>query len=323
MLFRSVLEEDPQVFPDLPPDALKSLVYSDDGLLFRPARELCLRKLTVLPDDGIKAYRTAYDRTALKRLEAADAVPELAERLVLYAEVYDRYFISSYGDDALERAADVLLDLGRFYEALHLYRRLANHYPADTDRNMPLVLTKAAYCAARTSDTKTRDGLLSQLVSRFPRARVLVEGEPVPAAQLASHPLLQASEGSIAEVGTDEWPVAGGDRANARVSDDLQREIPRTPLWRKQLRERDARFELDQSYDDLGPANTRWTIAARDRAPGATPSRKYALPCWSIATQVPSLGCEACAFAPHTSWSKPVVMSMMLLPLPSAVAATT
>ncbi|MCZ6572719.1 MAG: hypothetical protein O7C98_06065, partial [Planctomycetota bacterium] len=273
-VLQPVLDEDPQVFPDLPPDSLKSLVYSHDGLLYRPARELCLQKLTVLPDEGIKAYRAAYDRAALKLLKAADAVPELAERLVRYAEVYDRYFISSYGDDALERAADMLMDLGRFYEALHLYRRLANLYPADTDRDMPLVLTKAAYCAARTSDPKTRDELLSRLVSQYPRARVLVEGEAVPAAELGNHPLLQVAEGDIAEVDTDEWPVTGGNRANARVSDDLPREIPRTPLWRKQLRERDARFVLDPGYDGRGPPNTRWRIAAPDRTIGATPSRQ-------------------------------------------------
>ncbi|MCZ6573107.1 MAG: PQQ-binding-like beta-propeller repeat protein, partial [Planctomycetota bacterium] len=105
-------------------------------------------------------------------------------------------------------------------------------------------------------------------------ARVLVEGEAVPAAELGSHPLLQVAEGDIAEVDTDEWPVTGGDRANARVSDDLPREIPRTPLWRKQLRERDARFVLDTRLDGVGPANTRWRIAAPDRARGATPARQ-------------------------------------------------
>ena len=74
---------------------------------------------------------------------------QLEDRITAYAQVFDKYLVSSVGDDALERAADLQLELGRYYEALAHYRRLVEVYPNDTDRNLPMVLAKAAYCAAR------------------------------------------------------------------------------------------------------------------------------------------------------------------------------
>jgi outer membrane protein assembly factor BamB/tetratricopeptide (TPR) repeat protein len=253
---------DKEVFPDLRPEILHSAVYSDDGQLFYPARELCLKELAKLPPDGLRAYRNAHDREARELYARADSVADLEERLTRYAEVYDKFLPSSVGDDALEKAGDINLALGRYYEALALFRRLIDVYPKDTDRQLAMVFAKAAYCAARIGDREHRNVLLERLASEYADARLRLEGKPVRAAELREHDLLKVRGGAGLTAEAD-WPLPGGNATRARVAPDLPADLPRTPLWSFRLRERDAR---------LGAPYGIWLVQSHDREPAVTPS---------------------------------------------------
>ncbi len=247
---------DPEVFPEVKDEVLRSAVYSEDGRTFYPARELCLVELARLPPEGLQAYRDVHDTAARELFAAAEATPEIEERLVAYAKVHDAYLPSSVGDDALERSADLNLSLGRSYEALALYRRLIDLYPKDTDRDLALAFSKAAYCAARIGDGEQLALLLGRLGSEHAGATVEVEGKRVPAAEIKDHPLFRRSGGE-ARFDSD-WPMAGGNPARARTSPDLPEDLPRQPFWSFRLDERDSRLAAQGSI---------WRVFVHDREP--------------------------------------------------------
>ena len=252
---------DQDIFPDLRAEVLHSAVYSEDDKLFYPARELCLKELARLPPEGLEAYRAAYDVEAKALFAAAEAAEGIGDRLAGYSEVYDKYLPSTVGDDALDRAADLHLAQGRFYEALALYRRLVDLYPKDTDRDTAMVLAKAAYCAARIGDREHRDVLLERLAGAHGGGRLKVQGESVAVVDLPEHPVM-AVRGGDAGDRPEEWPVAGGNASRARVPEDLPDDLPVRPLWSFRLDERDARLHA--------PCG-RWYVARHDREPSTTP----------------------------------------------------
>ncbi|MHC5051700.1 MAG: outer membrane protein assembly factor BamB family protein, partial [Planctomycetota bacterium] len=191
-----------------------------------------------------------------------EAVADLEERLTRYAGVYDMFLPSSVADDALENAGDINLALGRYYEALALFRRLIDVYPKDTDRSLAMVFLKAAYCAARIGDREHRNVLLERLASEHAGARLRIEGQAVRAAELREHPLLKVRGGASLTTEAD-WPLPGGDATRARIAPDLPTDLPRKPFWAFRLNERDAR--LHASYG-------KWLVRMHDRAQTVTPS---------------------------------------------------
>jgi tetratricopeptide (TPR) repeat protein/outer membrane protein assembly factor BamB len=261
-VLQPVVAGDPEVFPDLTPAQLNAAVYTEDGRIYYPIRELCLQELAGLPPDGLRAFRDLYDPAARELFQEAAAQPRIEQRLGLYTRVFEEYLVSTYGDDALERAADLSLDLGRYYEALALYRRLVEVYPKDTDRELPLVLAKAAHCAARVGDVETRSYLLDKLVSEYPGARVRVEGKAVPAKELGSHPALRAARDLGANRPGEDWPMPGGNPARSRLAADLPEELPGSPFWRYPLSARNSRLVVQTG---------KWHVLMHDRMEAAPP----------------------------------------------------
>lgn len=255
-LYQRVIAGDATIFPELSPDTLHAAVHSEDGTLFIPAREICMRELAQMPPEGLKAYRAACDEKAAALLGEARRAPGVARRLAALAAVYDLYLVSSSGDDALEMAADLHFDLGRYREALLLYRRLLEVYPSDTDRPVPLLLAKAAYCAARVGDTARRDAFLARAAADNSRAQILVAGVPVSVQALRDHPALQPGDAKPAARSGD-WPMAGGNpERNRLIADIPEGSLPAKPLWSALLAEGDLRFVAD----DRG-----WRIALHSR----------------------------------------------------------
>ncbi|MCK6461726.1 MAG: PQQ-like beta-propeller repeat protein, partial [Planctomycetes bacterium] len=220
-----------------------------------------------LPPEGLRAYRDIHDAEARRLLAAADATEDVEERLAAYTKVHDSFLPSTSGDDALEKALDLNLALGRFYESLALGRRLLDVYPKDTDRDLALVLAKAAYCAARIGDTDLVTALLGRLASEHEGATVSVEGKAVPAAELKDHPLFRRGSGAW-HTDTD-WPVTGGNAARNRTAPDLPEDLPKKPLWSFPLHERDTRLTVCKA-----PARNQgdaWMVLGHDRQPSPTP----------------------------------------------------
>ncbi|MDH3592470.1 MAG: PQQ-binding-like beta-propeller repeat protein, partial [Planctomycetota bacterium] len=257
---------DKEVFPDLKPEVLHSAVYSADGRVFYPARELCLKELARLPPAGLRAYREAYDREARAIFDRAQRAVGIQAKLDVYTEVFDKFLASTVGDDALAAAGDLHLAVGRYYEALAMFRRLIDLYPKDTDRDVAMILTKAAFCAAQIGDHEHRNVLLERLVSEYPAKRLRVEGELISTSELKNHRLLEVRGSGGSTLAPDDWPVAGGNASRSRLSDDLPEDLPRQPFWSYRIAEREPK--LRAMYGD-------WIVFMHDRAPSARPDFKH------------------------------------------------
>ncbi|MHC4930691.1 MAG: outer membrane protein assembly factor BamB family protein, partial [Planctomycetota bacterium] len=264
-VLQRVIVGDKEIFPDLQPALLNSVVYTEDQEVFYPARELCLRELASLPPEGLQAYRDIHDAPARDLFEAAEAIEDIHARLAAYTAVFDRYLVSSVGDDALERAADLNLELGRYYESLALYRRLLDIYPRDSDRDRPTLLAKAAYSAVRIGDLEQRGELLDRLAASHPGARLRIEGESVAAADLGKHSRMQPPVGPAGGIHDTDWPVPGGDSSRSRVADELPEHLPPDPFWRYPLSARSPRLHAPKG---------RWQVQEHDRERGPDPSRE-------------------------------------------------
>ena len=262
-ILQRVIEGDAAIFPELDAETLHSAVHTDNGVLYYPARELCVKELAKLPPEGLSIYRTTYDVPAEQLLKHALASEDLDQRLERLALVFDTYLVSSFGDDALEMAADLNLSLGRYYGALAFYRRLLDVYPRDTDRDLVLARTKAAYCSARIGDRQTRDAMLERLVSENPGKRVLVEGKRVAVESLAEHPVMTVV-GGVALGGSEDWPLPGGDPTRQRTGEDLPLDLPGDPYWQYGLQERDTRFVAIYGH---------WDVLSHDRVKSVAPAR--------------------------------------------------
>jgi len=261
-ILQRVIVGDKEIFPELDPETLHSAVHTTDGVLYYPARELCMKELSNLPPEGLAVYRATYDVPAAELMKKAAEAETLEERLTTLTEVFDTYLVSSSGDDALERAADLHLRLGHYFECLALLRRLLDVYPSDTDRDLAMARTKAAYCAARIGDGDTRNSMLERLAAEAPGRRVLVEGKPVAVEDLPAHPVMEIV-GAIDLGGREDWPMAGGDPTRHRLAEDLPSDLPRKPFWRFGLGKRDARY-----WAAMG----RWITRYHDRDPAVAPA---------------------------------------------------
>ncbi len=273
-VFQRVIDADPGISPGTSAAVLRAALSSDDGILFYPARELALKALASMPPEGVAAYRTSHDAEARRALLAATRHESIEQRIAACVDLADAYFVSSSGDDALELAGDLCLVLGRDQEALDLFRRILDVYPKDHDRNLPLLLAKAAYCAARAGDAQGRADLLARLTAEFPAALLQVEGQPVAGAALEAHPLvaMRTATGGLLE---EEWPVAGGNPARAGHARDLPATLQESPFWSFPLGVRDARLEWREGAGGMA-------VAAHDRENAPNPLRganeKLALP---------------------------------------------
>ncbi|MHC4223195.1 MAG: outer membrane protein assembly factor BamB family protein, partial [Planctomycetota bacterium] len=264
-VLQRVIVGDKEIFPDLQPALLNSVVYTEDDEVFYPARELCLRELASLPPEGLQAYRDIHDAPAQDLFTEAEAIEDIHARLAAYTRVFDRYLVSSVGDDALEKAADLNLELGRYYESLALFRRLLDIYPKDSDRDRPTLMAKAAYSAVRIGDIEQRDELLDRLAASHPNARLRIEGETVAAADLKQHPRLQPRSGPADGIHDADWPVPGGDASRSRVADELPEHLPAYPFWQYPLGARSPRLHSPHS---------RWRVQRHDREKGPNPARE-------------------------------------------------
>jgi len=276
-VLQRVVDGSPEISPGVPPETLSGSLLPDvdDKLLFRTARELAIAELAALPPEGIEAYRVTQDAPAQEAYLAANAVEDLDDRIAAWLRVADSYLVSSYGDDALERAADLSLDLGREQEALDLYRRILDVCPKDPKRDESLTLAKAAHCAARIGNLQRRDQLLSRLSDLAPHARVPIEGKLVPASELAPHRMFTGGAGAAGPAPT-EWPMPGGDAAHALAAEDLPPSLPRKPIWEFRLAQRDASFDPEQ--DGLGFKAVRHDRAPPARAPARSVDPRHAKP---------------------------------------------
>ncbi|NCG27372.1 MAG: hypothetical protein GWP42_07510, partial [Verrucomicrobiales bacterium] len=114
--------------------------------------------LSALPIEGLKGYRLNADAEAKEVLSSY--VDEDREKAL--AEVVQRYFLSSFGDDAAFELACFKLDRYEFLPAIRLLEKIINDYP-DSDVNRSEVVLRIAALNARVGDVQRSLKLLAEL----------------------------------------------------------------------------------------------------------------------------------------------------------------
>ena len=149
-------------------DSSNDLVFSNDEWiektlshqyeLYRSVSGEIEDALSALPIEGIKGYRLNADAEAKEVLSSY--VEEDREKAL--AEVVQRYFLSSFGDDAAFELACLKLDRYEFLPAIRLLEKIIDDYP-DSDVNRAEVILRIAALNARVGDVKRSLKLLEEL----------------------------------------------------------------------------------------------------------------------------------------------------------------
>ena len=163
--------------------------------------------LSALPMEGLKGYRINADAEAKEVLSSY--VDEDREKAL--AEVVQRYFLSSLGDDAAFELACLKLDRYEFLPAIRLLEKIIDDYP-DSDVNRSEVVLRIAALNARVGDVQRSLKLLSELKNDKD--------------SLLSKDLIRLVEEDIAEVDRSKgnrnfsekvWPMIMGDPSRSGV----------------------------------------------------------------------------------------------------------
>jgi hypothetical protein len=204
-------------------------VFSSDGRLYRPVRRLCHELLASLPAPAIELYQARFEVEAAREVDAAIAARDLAA----LERVYHRYFVTRAAGRAMDTAADLLMDQGRFRTAILTVRTLLELYPAalragDPDLSDLALGLKLAVCLQFGGDARRVRETLTGLAERFPGQTVQVQGEAMAVADLA------ASRWFMPPAQAQDEPPAGSVSAPPAL-DTL------VPLW-------EARFDEPRPY---------------------------------------------------------------------------
>ncbi|MFP4056081.1 MAG: PQQ-binding-like beta-propeller repeat protein [Candidatus Brocadiia bacterium] len=167
-----------------------------------PIRSFVEERLAALPPEGRRVYRAAVDGRAAELYHAAVASGDLAA-LRLVAQ---RFLLSSWGDDALDRLATAWLARGKAGQALRAWRRLLR-LCSDTDTDLVATAAKLATCLQRLGRPAAARALLRRAANEAgPGATLAVAGRRIPLAAYAK--VLDRLPRLATEA--SEWAYPGG-----------------------------------------------------------------------------------------------------------------
>ena len=146
--------------------------------LYRSVSGEIEKTLSALPVEGLKGYRLNADAEAKEVLSSY--VDEDREKAL--AEVVQRYFLSSFGDDAAFELACFKLDRYEFLPAIRLLEKIIDEYP-DSDVKRSEVVLRIAALNARVGDVQGSLKLLADLKndedSLFPKNLIRLVEEDI------------------------------------------------------------------------------------------------------------------------------------------------
>jgi outer membrane protein assembly factor BamB len=169
-----------------------TLVRRDDGF-YVSARSHVRQLLVSLPAAGRDAYRLFNDGSARKAMAQADS-PEKANPITnpvsRLEELFDRYFVTSVGDQIADRLGDAKFESGDFAGAARCWGAISSDYP---DTSIPAVRTliKRAIALSRAARWDELNGVIAQLREKYPDQSVRLGGRDIAVASL-----LEGSSGS-------------------------------------------------------------------------------------------------------------------------------
>ncbi len=139
-----------RVLENLPLEKRVGMLPAGNGFM-SPARVRFWRLLVEMNAEGRAAFRLFYEPKAKQLAERmkTELAADRTKALATASEIYEQYFITSYGDDAAEILGDASFEKGDFVEAASRWRSIID-YHAETNLSLPKVMAKcaAAYVGA-------------------------------------------------------------------------------------------------------------------------------------------------------------------------------
>lgn len=187
-----------------------NVLTTQDNRTFYPVYREVERLVAKMPADGLKLYRLMADGDARALL---DVDPAKSVNIDALQAVVDRYFMTSWGDDAAMRLASLMLDQGEYHRAASLLTRIIRDYPDPTVSQTEIVVRLAA-AYALLGDSESAKDLLKQ-------------AEPILAGLTQAR--RNAITGAIAAIAgqrpgtemTGGWSMLGGDASRLGVMNSL------------------------------------------------------------------------------------------------------
>ena len=158
-----------RILADIREDKWSTMLPDREGFI-RPASAHLRETILELPADGREAYRLYFDAKA-RRLLASMATASKEDDVKIARTIYDRYFITSVGDDAADRLADDYFEHGQFAEAARCWKSIFDYHP-DTNLPEPRILVKRAIALFRGGLNAEYHSVRQQLEQQFPGTKV-------------------------------------------------------------------------------------------------------------------------------------------------------
>ena len=143
----------------------------------RPASQRVRQTILDLPAAGREAYRVYFDAKARRLFESMRTATK-EDDVKIARTIYDRYFITSVGDDAADRLAEDYFEHGQFAEAAACWKSIFEFHP-DTNLSEPKILLKRAVALYRAGLDGEFRIARQQLQQGFPGTRLVVGGQEV------------------------------------------------------------------------------------------------------------------------------------------------
>jgi outer membrane protein assembly factor BamB len=166
-----------RVLENLPLEKRVGMLPAGNGFM-TPARVRFWRLLVDMNAEGRAAFRLFYEPKAKQLFERmkTELETDRNKAIATATEIYEQYFITSYGDDAGQILGDASFEKGDFVEAATRWRSIID-YHAETDLPLPKIMAKcaAAYVGAgRATDARI---ILADVQRRYPAEKVRIAGQ--------------------------------------------------------------------------------------------------------------------------------------------------
>ncbi|MHC4248062.1 MAG: LamG-like jellyroll fold domain-containing protein, partial [Planctomycetota bacterium] len=187
--------------------------------------EYCADRVRALGAEGRAMYRRLFDRRAASLLKRADDSGDTTRLFDLIRS----YNLSSFGDDALNRAGNLELERGRAASAARTFAQLLEDHP-DTDLDRSTLLAKLAFAHELAGDGSAAEGALDRLAREFGGGEITVSGEEKPVARYVADARrrLPAMAGTAPSGGrgAGSWSTWGGSERRTGFSRDAPTPAP-------------------------------------------------------------------------------------------------
>ena len=165
-----------RVLESLPPEKQVGMLPTGDGFMV-PAKSRFWQLMVGINAEGRAAFRLFNEPKAkqlFEKLKAEQAANDPQSKATA-EQIYDLYFLTSYGDDAANILGDIAFEKGEFAEAVSRWRAIID-YHSDTDIPLPRVMSKAATALVAAGRIADAESLLAQLKQRFPDEKIKIAG---------------------------------------------------------------------------------------------------------------------------------------------------